>query len=268
MGDVELCKSAKCTKYVLILMNLLFFATGCVLLGLGIWIIVSPYQFDILAILENPLLQNGVYVLIAVGSFIIVISGLGLFGACCHSQCMLTIYFIFVLVIVISQIVGATLVVVYRGTVDTFVTDSLAGTMESYEGENATDTFSTAWNAMQVLLECCGTNNYTDWATTTWGSSSSKDYPLTCCVYNDPNVLLTGTDWPMPANSSACLGDYGDPDSTVLNMDGCYDAFTTYIADNILIIGGVGLGFIGIEISCFSLALSLCCALKKAEKVV
>ena len=64
-------------------------ACGAALLGLGIWIIVEPYQLDLLAFLDNPLLQNSVYVIIAVGSFIIVVSGLGLFGACCHSQCML-----------------------------------------------------------------------------------------------------------------------------------------------------------------------------------
>lgn len=266
MSDVDLCKSALCTKYVLIFMNLIFFASGVTLLGLGVWIIATPYQLDILAILENPIIQNGVYVLIAVGAFIIVISGLGLFGACRHSQCMLVVYFILVLLIFIVQIVSASLVNAYRSHVDAFVTDSLDETMDNYAGENATDTYSTAWNAMQVLLGCCGTYNYTDWASTTWGASSSEDYPLTCCVYDDPDTLLTGTDWPKPANSSACLGDYGPPDSTVLNMGGCYDSFAQYINNNIIFIGSVGIGFIGIEISCLCMAISLCCAIRKASK--
>lgn len=76
---------------------------GCVILGIGIWIKVDPTTIADVA-KEDPQLQEffeelhtygyesaGAYVLIAVGSIIMVIGFLGCCGAIRESQCMLVL---------------------------------------------------------------------------------------------------------------------------------------------------------------------------------
>lgn len=279
MGSVELGGCAKCSKYLLIVFNVLFFLVGIALLAVGVWVIVQPYQLEILAILDNPLIVNGAYLIIALGCFIIVVGGMGCCGACMNSKCLLVIYFIIILIIVIAQIVGCALVLAYRTEVDAFVTDTLQTTMDLYEGENSTDTISTGWNAVQIFLECCGTNGKSDWAATPWynntptieiaGSAVAQAYPATCCVYADKYDLVTGTDWPYPKNISGCYGqDPGTPTNATLNDVGCYDAFQTYVSSQIYIIGGVGLGLLVFELLSMAFAIILCRGISKGEDVV
>lgn len=83
--------------------NFLFWLLGCVILGIGIWIKVDPTTISDLA-KEDAQLQKffdelhtanyesfGAYVLIAVGSIIMVIGFLGCCGAIRESQCMLVL---------------------------------------------------------------------------------------------------------------------------------------------------------------------------------
>ncbi|XP_071486431.1 tetraspanin-18-like [Diadema antillarum] len=262
---------AKCSRYLLIVFNILFFLVGVALLAVGIWVQVQPYQVDILEILDNPLIKNSAHVLIALGSFIMAMSGIGFGGACANSKCMLIMHFIVVFIVFVAQLVACALVLAYKSDVDSFLTDTLITTMDDYNGENATDSTSTGWNAVQILFECCGTNGYADWQNTTWYDdnptyqSYSQDYPLTCCVYPDKNDLLTGTDWPMPANISACLTSTS---ATYVNTGGCYESLQNYVIDHIYYIGAVGIALVVIEILVMIFNITLCRGIGKANEVV
>nr|XP_054761696.1 uncharacterized protein LOC129268138 [Lytechinus pictus]XP_054761697.1 uncharacterized protein LOC129268138 [Lytechinus pictus] len=70
------------TKYLLIIFNFLFLLVGVALLAVGIVVIVQTNQIDILEILDNPLIRNGAYLIIGLGSFIIVVSVVGYVGMC------------------------------------------------------------------------------------------------------------------------------------------------------------------------------------------
>jgi len=276
---VELGGCAKCSKYLLIIFNLLFFLVGIALLSVGIWVIVQPYQLEILAILDNPLIQNSAYLLIALGSFIVVVAFLGCCGACMNSKCLLVVYFIIILIIFIAQLVGCALVLAFRSEVDTFVTDTLSSTMALYYGEAANDTVSTAWNAMQIFLECCGTNGYEDWADSTWvndtapmididGTSYAQTYPATCCVFVDKYTIVTGGDWPTPVNISSCMGIQGPLSNDTLNTQGCYTAFQDFVSSQIYYVGGVGIGLLIFELLSMAFAIILCRGISKGEDVV
>nr|XP_054761699.1 tetraspanin-18-like [Lytechinus pictus] len=279
MGSVELGGCAKCSKYLLIIFNVLFFLVGIALLAVGIWVIVQPYQIAILEILDNPLIQNSAYLIIAIGSFIIVVSALGCCGACMNSKCMLVIYFIIILIIFIAQLVGCALVLAYRSKVDDFVTNSLSSTMDLYEGEAANDTTSTAWNAIQILLECCGTDGYEDWADSTWvndtdptiaidGTSYDQTYPATCCVFVDKYTIISGGYWPTAVNISSCMGIQGPLSNDTLNTGGCYNAFQDFVTNQIAYVGGVGLGLLIFELLSMAFAIILCRGISKGEDVV
>ncbi|NP_001118229.1 tetraspanin isoform X1 [Strongylocentrotus purpuratus] len=281
---MELGGCAKCSKYLLIVFNVLFFLVGIALLAAGIWVIVQPYQLEILEILNNPLIKNSAYLLIALGSFIIVVAALGCCGACMNSKCLLVVYFIIILIIFIAQLVGCALVLAYRSEVNKFVSEGLATTMDDYKGESANDTLSTAWNGIQILLECCGTNGYGDWADGTWvnttspmieigGSSYPQEYPATCCVFEDKYTILEGGVWPTPVDLALCMGRADDgsevtPTNATLNKGGCFMAFEDLVIGQIAIVGGVGIGLLVFELLSMAFAIILCRGISKGEDVV
>ncbi|XP_022083557.1 tetraspanin-1-like isoform X2 [Acanthaster planci] len=265
MAKLEGC--ANCAKILLIVFNIVFFIVGIALLAVGIWVVTSPYNLDILSILDNPILESGAYFIIALGAFIFVVSFLGCCGAWMENRLMLIIYFIIVLLIFIAQLIGCAVIIAYKDKVDAFVTNQLRKTMNNYEGEAAENKYSQGWNALQVLLECCGTNNYTDWMDTPWygnntnimvgGQSLKPEWPATCCKVDNNLVVFEGK-YPTPNNLTYCYG-VGVNEMTrdmYLNTEGCYQAFEDWVKSRALYIGGVGLGLAFLEI--MGMVLSMC----------
>ncbi|PIK44710.1 tetraspanin [Apostichopus japonicus] len=265
-------------KSLLMLFNCIFFLVGGALLAVGFYILFSPYSFDILSVLDNGIIQAGVYAIIAIGAFVFILAALGLFGACCKSKILLGLYLIILFVIIAAQVAVCAVVYAYSGQVNAFVTSQLQETLDDYEAENGTDSYSVGWNSMQIFFECCGTNNYTDWASTTWGGDSSifkyesgAAYPITCCAVQDTTVVLSGS-----INEAAftdvakCYGDGESvPNSYMAGTgEGCYDSFQDYIISNSVLIGGVGIGLAAFEILLFIFALIVCFTMEKDEDVV
>lgn len=272
MGKVEGC--AACAKYLLIAFNMIFFLVGAALLGVGLWVLLSPYTLDILAVLDNSIIQTGVYFIIALGGFIFVIGFLGCCGACCENRLLLVFYFIVVFIVFLAQVALCAAVVAYRDQVDAFVTTQLNSTMDNYVGLEDDDTYSVGWNAIQLVLECCGTTGYADWADTTWAGTESYDidgtsvsiaYPVTCCMVDDPYAIVGG-DYPTPINITGCYVD-GAPND-FLNSGGCYQGLETFIIDRTIYIGAVGIGLAAFEIFCMIFAICVCRGVTKAADVV
>ncbi|XP_006815755.1 tetraspanin-18-like [Saccoglossus kowalevskii] len=275
MGSLEGC--AACSKILLIVFNVVFFIFGAVFLGIGIWATTDIYRPDILKIMDNPAIQNGSYVLIAIGAFIFILAFLGCCGACCENKCMLIMYFIILLIVVIIQIAAGAVVVAFNNTVQTYLRDEMSKSMEKYESADSTETYSVAWNAAQSFLQCCGIDNYTDWQDTTWATEQTPtnvdgvditlDYPLSCCYVEDPTQVVSG-ETPMPDNVTACIGFGVDVPNKYMYSDGCYTTLKQYLEDNIMYVGAVALGIAFIEI--MGLILSCCVyrGLKKAEEVI
>lgn len=64
---------------------------GAALLAVGLYVLFTPYSFDILAVLDNGIIQAGVYGIITIGAFIFIIAALGMFGTCCKSKILLAL---------------------------------------------------------------------------------------------------------------------------------------------------------------------------------
>jgi len=153
MGSV-----AKCLLFVF---NLLVFLGGAALVGLGIWALKGTESFDAL-IKEDPGIKNGVYAIIAAGSLLFLIGFLGCCGAMKESKCMLTIFFVFVFLIFVMEIVGAVLAYTNQDEFEALILKSMElydETSENAEIKVLTDT----WDAVQDKFECCGYNGPTDW---------------------------------------------------------------------------------------------------------
>ncbi|XP_033126282.1 tetraspanin-1-like [Anneissia japonica] len=255
-------------KVLLIIFNLIFFVIGIALFAVGIWTVTDPYKLDILAILDNPVVANTAYILIVLGVFIVIVSFLGCCGAWKKNKCMLIMYFVIVLVIFLVQFIACCVAVAYKEKVDEFVKDELGDSMDKYKRPWDDDNkYNLAWNGIQFLLECCGTNSSADWEPTPFAGSMYMNknwtYPPSCCKVDDPYNIVDGK-YPKPKDTDGCVSS---PSKTNMNSDGCYEAFEDWVVDNALYVGGTGLGLAFLEIFCMVFAMCIYCDVRKQDEI-
>lgn len=84
-----------CLKYLMFVFNFIFWLVGCALLAVGIWVKVDERSF--MKVIEDPGVAGHVsvtaWVVIIIGSTIMVLGFLGCCGAIRESQCMLATFF-------------------------------------------------------------------------------------------------------------------------------------------------------------------------------
>ncbi|XP_050970499.1 CD81 molecule a [Labeo rohita] len=93
---VEGC--TKCIKYMLFFFNFIFWLTGCVILGVSLWLRHDNKTSSLLELkyegTEAPsTFYISVYILIAVGAVMMFVGFLGCYGAIQESQCLLGTFF-------------------------------------------------------------------------------------------------------------------------------------------------------------------------------
>lgn len=153
-----------CIKYLMFAFNFLFWLLGCVILGIGIWIKVDPATIGDVA-KEDAELQAffnelqaygsvGAYVLIAVGSIIMVIGFLGCCGAIRESQCMLALFFVFLTLIFIVLLVCGIYVIIAKDKVKTNISETLEKKIKEMKGGD--QEAKKFMKALQDKLNCCG----------------------------------------------------------------------------------------------------------------
>ena len=111
-------------------------------------------------------------ILILVAMMLLVLSLIG-FIACFYKLKSLTIIYAILLACVIAaQLVGGTLVFVFKEDVVNELSNGFLNNMPAYGSNKA---YTSAIDAIQTELMCCGVNSYTDWL------KSVKIPPQSCC---------------------------------------------------------------------------------------
>ncbi|XP_069115213.1 tetraspanin-9-like isoform X3 [Argopecten irradians] len=256
--------SGKLGMVFLIIINIIF-----MLLGLGLMIpgILVQVNVDIVNEKVMPLLNqlslggltfgnaaNGLSVtLIVLGTFILLVAGLGAFGACCKNRCMLVVYAIIVAIFWIAQIVIVILWFVMRDNLESEAKNQLISQLHNnYKNDDlTTHELSTAWNYLSMELQCCGVNAVTgatnDYDGSVWQAGTpSAQIPKACCG-------ATVSDYTSYSNA-ACT----DTVTSGFYTKGCYQA----IYDKVMAYSnwfiGVGITLLVIEI-CAIIAACLIC---------
>jgi hypothetical protein len=141
----------ECIKYVMFAYNLMFFICGCVLLGLGIWMAVD--RSFMATITGEPLYAVAIYMVLAGGALIFIISFLGCAGAIWENKLMITIFLIVQIVIVVILFLGAILAIVFRTQVGEAVRETMKDTLTTYYGvdlyERKNHAVTDAWDRAQ-----------------------------------------------------------------------------------------------------------------------
>lgn len=257
----------------LVIINIIFFLMGLGLVIAGALALtdVSNINTDhIKPLLDSipvgsfeagSLVKNLTTLIIVIGAFILLITGLGLFGACCQNKYMLVTYAVLVLILLVMKITVIILWFTMKNTVENEVKDKLFVSLkDNYKEDTLTNSnsISNAWNYMFMTLDCCGVNpvvsTKNDFDSTYWcnddGSclAAVSNIPKTCCLNVDENTYTTA---PIACHSNVDTGTY--------NTKGCYDALKEKLLSQSPSIIGVMVTVIVIEVLAVIFAFWVCC---------
>ncbi|XP_041707641.1 tetraspanin-8-like [Coregonus clupeaformis] len=171
----------KCVKYLLFLFNLLFWMSGCIILGVSIYLKGS---------IGNAFGQvvPGVNLLIAVGTIIMVLGFLGCFGAIRESRVMLMLFFVGLLLIFTLLVIAGILGAVGVKKID----ERLKQLMEKLLPlRNQSAEFQTFMQKLEVQAKCCGLiNGPSDWGSPVPASCDCVDTTQECKLADGRQVYL------------------------------------------------------------------------------
>ncbi|KAK3103488.1 hypothetical protein FSP39_019586 [Pinctada imbricata] len=227
-------------KFVIYVFTFFFWLTGFAFLALGLWIKLAHHSY--ISLLGNPLFPVATYLMIATGGFILLSGIIGCAGACLESRCPLVMYAIFLLLIFLVEAVSGVLAYMYEGIIKEELTRSLNSTMmKNYKFDAE---ITKAIDEMQTKFQCCGAKDFKDWKRSEWRRNNVYQAPDSCCISTGP-----------------LCGNYSEGPSNIHYM-GCSQKLQAYTKDNLIIIGGVGLGLCCVQI--IGLIFS-CCLVRKIK---
>lgn len=233
----------ECLQFLLFGFNVVFWAIGATMLGLGIWMAVDPGAFEAMDLaagagMDDAVWSAVVYTFIAIGALLFLVGFFGCVGAARadRGSIFLFLYVISVGVIIILEIVVVILTAVYWNAIGIEVADSMRNDVRTkYNNETSTDGLSTSWNNMQQQWQCCGSYNYTDYFLSNYDNRTGPEIrvPYTCCKETE-NV-----------DKTACQRGSQE----YIYEQGCYYALIDWLDQNAPIIIGVTCGFAVLQLA-------------------
>lgn len=258
---------ASCAKFMLFVFNFVFFLSGAVLLGIGIWLLVDTSITELLDVTKvatdnKDQIQMVSYILIGIGVFIFVVGFFGCCGAIKESKVMLGLYIFMLLVVMGVEIAAGVLALVYKDKVEKDLKSKLLTELQEDRYYNGTSKkyhpFGLTFNVIQQKFSCCGVIGPNDYDNSTFHKENPNlKIPYSCCVLNN-NV----TDSSKPQEGDVkdwgkCRDEYKDG-KKYLYGDGCEKAILDWVKTKLIMLTGIGLGVAALELFGFIFAVCLC----------
>ncbi|KAF3686774.1 CD82 antigen Metastasis suppressor Kangai-1 -like protein [Channa argus] len=233
------------TKYFLFLFNLIFFLSGVVVMGFGLWLLLDNQSF--IVILNNSTgVKIACYTMIGVGALSMLMGFLGCVGAIYEVRCLLGLYFTCLLLILIAQIAAGALIYFQKDVLNDEMSKIVTKVLDNYPGNNSTT--EQAWDFIQKNMQCCGWTSRQDWiGNMAIVNSSQMLFPCSC-----QNISLATVN---VLDSGFC--DSQTPDWPVYDV-GCSSNVESWLLTNIWVILGVCLGVAFTELLGMIFSICLC----------
>ncbi|XP_070703572.1 tetraspanin-10 [Pempheris klunzingeri] len=239
-------------KYALFLCNLTFTVLGLVVLGLGLWGLITKESFaqeKIGSIGTDPML-----ILVTLGFLLTVLCLSGCVGALRENCSLLKLFSAAVLVLIAAQALAAIVAYSLQGQIGDYLRSGMLAAMVRYQ-DDLDLRFIT--DEIQSNLQCCGADDYRDWEINIYYNCSAPGVlacgvPATCCV--DP--LENGTVW----NSQCGVGAQQLDEFTaqsVIFLGGCLGGISRWIEQHQGLIGTAGIVVLVVQILTLSIATRL-----------
>lgn len=269
-------------KYIMFLFNALILVAGCALVGFGIYTRTNQSnvtKFSSILGSDNGLLPTVTITVIVAGSIIIFLSFMGCCGAIKEVKCMLVTFFILLMLIFISFLVGGILFYAFRYKIEDITLTQLRIQLNTSYGRTGEEAVTEAWDYMQTIFHCCGVSGdinsteswayykyHTDWFynNTELAKQSSRSrlefVPLSCCVdtVNTPNITKcqgltdrTRIPYTDPPVAKAQMNDQ-------LYTEGCYTSFSHMVQENVSILVGIIAGIAAVMVLQMVFSMCLC----------
>lgn len=175
---------AKCAKYCLFLVNLLFVLAGIVLLVVGVMSKNGINRFGDLV--ESSKLNAPANLFIVVGAVVFIIAFLGCCGAVKENHCMMMTYSVLIGLILILEVGAAVTAYYMEDDVKDILGNELSESLKKY-GNNNEEDLRKSWDLLHHTIKCCGVNNYTDWFNVKNETTQLFILPTSCCLEDTAN---------------------------------------------------------------------------------
>ncbi|ALC42897.1 Tsp66E [Drosophila busckii] len=251
-----------CAKYLLCILNFIFFVLGTIIFGVGLWLAVDKHSLIALLKLveseriEPQVIEQFAYVLLVIGAVMFFMSLLGYLGAMRESRCLLSTYGTLLVLLLIAELVAGGLAAFYKDMVRYESKRFLQNTISSYTLSENMDTTSLMWNQLMGNFGCCGINDYRDFNNSmSWqATKGNRTIPEACCKLKDVAKLVP--------QFEDCTTNPSESNS--FYMKGCYEVFADWlIRQRELIIGVIIAGIVHLVL--VILAFALCKAFAKYD---
>uniref|UniRef100_A0A673JTV7 Tetraspanin-9 n=1 Tax=Sinocyclocheilus rhinocerous TaxID=307959 RepID=A0A673JTV7_9TELE len=228
-----------CVKYMMFLFNLLFWLSGCGLLGVGIWLSVSQGSFATFSPSFPSL--SAANLVITLGSVVMVTGFLGCLGAIKENKCLLLSFFIVLLIILLAELILLILFFVYTDKVSENAKQDLKDGLSLYNTDNNIG-LRNAWNIIQAEWQCCGVTGHTDWH----DALQEKTVPDRCCQehYRECGRNATNVFW----------------------SQGCYEKVEEWLNDNKHLLGTIAMCVLVLQLLGMAFSMTLYQQIHRAGK--
>lgn len=145
-------------KYILFLCNLTFTVLGLVVLGLGMWGLISKESFaqeKIGSIGTDPML-----LLVTLGFLLTLLCLSGCVGALRENSFLLKLFSCVVLVLITAQVLVAIVAYSLQDQIGSYLRSGMLAAMVRYQDDLD---LRFIVDEIQSNLQCCGADNYRDW---------------------------------------------------------------------------------------------------------
>lgn len=235
----------KCVKYLIFFFNFIFVISGIALVALGA--VIKGYYNKYLDFLGDGVVGAPI-LLIIVGVVIFFVAFMGCCGAIRESYCMTMTFAVLLALIFILELAAGIAAYVLREDIRATLNTNMKATMQNY-GKDGYDGVTKTWDGVQMELDCCGISNYTDWKGTVFGGEGDR-VPDTCCR---EHLTDCGAGMAAKPESEA---------AAVIYTTGCLFKLEDEVKENIVAVGGAGVGIAFLQI----LGVILACCLSKSIK--
>ncbi|KAK7863700.1 hypothetical protein R5R35_003086 [Gryllus longicercus] len=236
---------SSCVKYLIFLLNFIFWLFGGLLIGVGLYAFVDKWQATGLVKVETiyDVVLNISLVMVIAGGVIFIVSFAGCVGALRENTCLLKFYSLCLLIFFLLEMAIAIMGFVFPHTMQSLLEESFTDKIIHTYREDAD--LQNLIDFAQQEFKCCGLSSegYMDWSKNEYFNCSSPSVekcgvPFSCC--------MNATDISSGLVNIMC--GYGVQELSVAEAgkkvwtSGCIEIVRSWAERNLYTIAGVALG--------------------------
>jgi len=238
-----------CVKYTMFFFNFLFWLSGLLLVGVGVYAALDKWSsgeaFKLQTIFD--VMFNIGFLLMIIGGIVFVVSFAGCIGALRENMCLLRFYSLCLLIFFLAEMTLLALSFIYPNKLTEFLETELSDKLiQSYRDDLD---FQNLIDLVQQDFECCGISSegYKDWSKNEYFNCTIRKednpsvercgVPYSCC-HAQPDGSLVNL---MCGFEVQSLKDTSDV-LMKINIRGCIPTIQNLIENNLYTVGGVAIG--------------------------